>query len=143
MKNELIQVSDTVRVERGPKRKRGKATAKLLDDAVTADHYHLPREETKVDKDGKTRTVVKKARDSAGRVIEKEGQEIEYLDWKGEHVWYVYQLQHTEDEMLDENGKPTNDESLAVETRPVHRYVKVDEQPTKEWALAAAKKLEV
>lgn len=69
----LVQVSDRVRVERGPAKKKAKASDKLLSDEVTAKHY----------KPGKP--------DAEGKPIEP-GKEMAYLDWKGEHVWKVYKL---------------------------------------------------
>lgn len=70
---ESIQFSDAVRIERGPARKRAIATTELLDDAVTARHYQVG------------------AKDALGNPI-KIGAHMDYLDWKGDYVWYVYKL---------------------------------------------------
>jgi len=114
---QLVEIGGKVRIERGPKLKTGKATEELLSDDVTAKHYHLPRKVT--NKDGSTEMVF--ARDAKGKVI-KHGEELTYLDWIGEHHWYVYALR-TEvlkdasgNDLLDENG----------EARTQERWVEVD-----------------
>lgn len=109
----LLQLGDKVRVEEGPKRKTAKATAALLDDAVTASHYHLPREV-----DGKT--VV--ARDALGKPI-AEGQPMTYLDHLGDRCWYIYQLQ-TEG-VVDAVGAPVLGDDGQPQT--VERWVAVGE----------------
>lgn len=70
---ESIQFSETVRIERGPARKQAIATPELLSDDVTARHYQ------------------EGAKDALGKPI-KIGDRMDYLDWKGAYVWYVYKL---------------------------------------------------
>lgn len=94
----------TVRVEPGPALKTAKATAELLSDEVTAAHYAVG------------------ARDAKGEVIEL-GQPMAYLDWKGERVFYLYQLR---------------DDDSAAEGQ---RWFEVDTFATEEAAHAAAQKL--
>lgn len=67
-----IQISDNVRIDRGPMRKYGKATPELLDNRVTADHYFVG------------------GKDAYGYEI-KAYEQFCYLDWKGEWVWYIYE----------------------------------------------------
>lgn len=99
----LIQVSDTVRVESGPRRKKAKATEALLRDDVTAPHYQVDK------------------KDALGKPI-KIGEDMNYLDWLGTPVWYVYELKE------DPTGRP--------------RYVPVgDPHETREAAVAAAQAL--
>jgi hypothetical protein len=73
MKRELIEIGTTIRVENGPARKTGIATAELLDDAVTKSHYAVG------------------LKDAMGKVIAL-GEPMTYLDYFGEWVWYIYQL---------------------------------------------------
>jgi hypothetical protein len=73
MKRELIKIGITIRVENGPARKTAVATEELLDDAVTASHYKVGE------------------KDAMGKPIVL-GAPMTYLDYKGEWVWYVYQL---------------------------------------------------
>lgn len=81
---QLIQVTETVRIESGPARRKRVATE------VDA----RPRGGPEVDKgkSGGTRGPF----DAAGRKIVA-GEEMEYLDWQGDHVWYVYKA--------DEDGR--------------------------------------
>jgi hypothetical protein len=77
MKREMIEIGETLRVENGPARKTAVATAELLDDAVTASHYQIGE------------------RDAVGRPIVI-GEPMTYLDYRGEWVWYIYQLRDDE-----------------------------------------------
>lgn len=77
MKREMIEIGSTIRVENGPARKTAVATRELLDDRMTATHY----QEGAVDAMGK-RIVL--------------GEPMTYLDYRGEWVWYVYQLKDDE-----------------------------------------------
>lgn len=70
----LVQVSKRARVERGPARKTTIATREFLEHPQIASHY-------------RERMV-----DAAGEQIQT-GKPMEYLDWKGEWVWYVYRFQ--------------------------------------------------
>jgi len=70
----LVQVSKRARVERGPARKTTVATKEFLEHPQTASHYR------------------ERMRDAAGADIHL-GAPMEYLDWKGEWVWYVYRFQ--------------------------------------------------
>lgn len=70
--DDLIEISDTVRIERGRPRRSAIATEELLSNEVTASHYAVGE------------------RDAAGEVIEL-GKEMEYIDWLSEElVWYIY-----------------------------------------------------
>lgn len=73
----IIEISPMIRVERGPARKTAMATEALLDDAVTASHYHVG------------------TRDAMGKEIVL-GEPMTYLDYLGEWVWYIYQLKDDE-----------------------------------------------
>lgn len=105
------QIGDKIRIESGPARLTALATPELLDDAVTAAHYQLPRaaspeeiaDPTLPTPDGKVRAL-----DALGVPIE-EGREMTYLDWKGHAVgasgstvFYVYAFEPmTEDEIAE------------------------------------------
>jgi hypothetical protein len=125
----IIQVSPTVRVEPGPPRKTAKATQKLLDDKVTAKHYQVGR------------------RDAMGKFIVL-GEEMTYLDWKGDKVWYVYKLTATDVPLhpkcaaqldpLHKSGSLAIEDARAVETGFVHRWLPVGVHGDKEQALAIA-----
>lgn len=60
------------RIERGPVTKQAIATPELLDNAVTASHYHVGG----LDANGKTIVL---------------GEPMTYHDWKGEYAWKIYQ----------------------------------------------------
>lgn len=77
--SELIQVSDTVRIERGPVRKKAVATAAAI--AARRSSVALSG----------GRPVEGGPFDAAGRKME-EGQEFEYIE-RREHAWHVYQMQ--------------------------------------------------
>lgn len=77
--SELIQFSDTVRIERGPVRKRAVATAEAIEARRPA-----------IMLAGGT-TVEDGPFDSAGKKMQ-EGQEFEYIN-RREQAWHVYQLQ--------------------------------------------------
>lgn len=82
----LIEISDTVRVEDAPPRKRAIATEKLLSDTVTAKHYQVG------------------APDALGNEIAL-GKKMDYIDWRcseEERVWNVYQLQLVKDPATEE-----------------------------------------
>lgn len=86
----LFNVGENVRVERGPRMIRARATKELLSDANTAAHYHLPRVVTTPD-GGRVRIV---ARDALSQPIE-EGREVNLLHWNeptDQRPWYVYKL---------------------------------------------------
>jgi len=87
---DLIEIGGKARVERGPARKTGKATEKLLANDATAAHYQLG------------------ARDADGKVIEA-GKTMAYLDWlAGKTASYVYALdeagQWQEDSVHDDEA---------------------------------------
>ena len=72
----LVEVSECVRVESSPPRKRAKATEKLLDGKVTASHYKIG------------------GVDARGNTIEL-GKMMDYIDWfaaEDDHVWIVYKM---------------------------------------------------
>lgn len=87
---DLVEIGGKARVERGPTRKTGKATDKLLADDATAAHYRLG------------------APDADGKMIEA-GKSMAYLDWlAGKTVSYVYGLddvgQWREDSVHDDEA---------------------------------------
>ena len=70
-----LQVSDTVRVDKGPQIKEGIANKATLDNKVTAGHYQIGMN------------------DAFGTKIQK-GKKFSYVDWLApdeEHVYSVYQ----------------------------------------------------
>jgi hypothetical protein len=94
-RRELIEIGKTVRVENGPARKTAVATAKLLSDAVTAPHY----------KEG--------APDSMGRMI-RLGDHMNFLDYYGEWVWYVYKWSEAEKKWIGRGFEGTKEAALAL-----------------------------
>jgi hypothetical protein len=71
----ITEVDSKVRIEIGHVRRRAVATAELLSDAVTANHYAIGK------------------RDAGGKPIEL-GQPFDYIDWKSaERAYYVYRLE--------------------------------------------------
>lgn len=113
----LIEIGGKVRVEQGPELKTAEATEELLDDKVTASHYHAPVEKTHA-ASGKTVKVY--AKDALGQRIEI-GSDMTYLDWLGDRVWYVYVKQW--EEVLDASGTPV---SLDGEPQMIERWVEVE-----------------
>ena len=93
---ELIQVNKRVRIESGPARRKAKATAELLSNDNTQDHYQ------------------EGARDADFNVIEI-GKPMVYLDYFGEPVWYVYQMD--ENEVYQEVGVHTEREAAETQAR--------------------------
>lgn len=82
------------RIERGPRRITAKATKELLDDSQTASHYFAGERDASPGDvslgDGKPQKVI--GRDANGKPI-KIGEEMVYIDWvnrRGNSVWYVY-----------------------------------------------------
>ncbi len=69
----IIEIGDTIRIEDGPPRKKTIATAEVLDDKITAKHYQKGRS------------------DAMGKPIVI-GEEMTYLDYYGNHVFYIYVL---------------------------------------------------
>lgn len=105
MQRELIEIGSTIRVENGPVRRTAEATEELLDNTRTATHYQVEE------------------KDALGKSIVL-GEDMTYLDYKGEWVWYVY---HLEDDETAPDGK---------------RWMTVSVEDTKEDAMAAAEALE-
>lgn len=130
----MIQVSDTVRVETSPRRKRAVATKELLDDAVTAKHYRAPRKATREEiANPNVRTIGDQvvSIDAMGKPI-KLGEEMDYIDWKApadNHTWNVYQEQDVPEK--DNAGKNVT----------VRRYLLHSTHDTQEEAIQAAAKL--
>jgi hypothetical protein len=122
MNRESIQISDTVVVENGPAKKRAIATEELLDDAVTAEHYKVGK------RDAHYKPIVL-------------GQEMAYLDYRGEWAWYIYQRAEVGIDAegrvvgIDQDGRLV-DSPAAIRTEP--RFVVADIQATKDDALIAA-----
>lgn len=124
----IVQVGDKVRIEPGPVRKKAVATKELLDDGVTAAHYHEPRQEPILDGAGKPtgemKTVV--AIDALSNPI-KLGQEMDYIDWKAKaRVFYIY--------VLEEVKEKDKDGNLVV----IERWLPKSEAPNYEDALTKA-----
>ena len=101
----IVNVGDDFRIEPGPPLVTAVATAELLDNANTAEHYHLPVDNG----DGS----VSYAKDATGAPIE-EGKEMTYLDWggsqnDGKRVFYIYKKTpvNSVDEFID--GEPNPD----------------------------------
>lgn len=67
----LIQVTDKLRVEDGPARKRAMATPELMEKLKA--HYTMG------------------GIDALGKRIIKD-QHFDYLDWDGSRVWYAYKM---------------------------------------------------
>lgn len=80
----LIELDGKIRIERGPKLKIDIATEELLSDEVTAQHYKAP---VVTEENGEK--IITYTHDAIGETIEL-GKEIVYLDWLGEHTWYIY-----------------------------------------------------
>ncbi len=108
----LVKISDTVRIEDGPPRKRAVATEELLSNQATADHYQASRDATPEeieDPSIDTKGGKRKFLDSMGKPIEL-GQEMDYIDWKAppeERVWNVYQLEDVPLKSAKAKGKTT------------------------------------
>ena len=130
MKREMIEIGSTIRVENGPARKVAVATAELMDDKVTASHYQVG------------------AFDAMGKRIVL-GESMTYLDYRGELVWYIYQLS---DVGINERGEVLFPDSPfilknfepedKVAVRTEERWLPVGIETTKERALTAAHLLE-
>jgi len=96
---DLVEIGGKARVERGPARKTGKATDKLLANDQTAAHYQLG------------------APDADGKVIEA-GKTMAYLDWlAGKTDFYVYGL--------DEDGQWQEDCVLQDEAAAIARAIEI------------------
>lgn len=134
-----IEIGETVRVERGPALRQGTATAALLADDKTADHYHLPRVEGEGDD---AKTIV--SRDAFGKPIE-EGKRFSYLDYLGDWIFYVFErveIDHTDPRF--ERFVPVNDpaaQMLPEGSENVQAYAYVFEErgtyPSEEEAISA------
>jgi len=130
MKREMIEIGSAIRVENGPARKVAVATAELMDDKVTASHYQVG------------------AFDAMGKRIVL-GESMTYLDYRGELVWYIYQLS---DVGINERGEVLFPDSPfilknfepedKVAVRTEERWLPVGIETTKERALTAAHLLE-
>ena len=143
MKRELIEIGITIRVENGPARKTGVATEELLDNKNTAEHYQ------------------EGAKDAMGKQIVL-GEEMTYLHFRGDLVWYVYQLEETPIDGPSINGIRTAKLGGSGELTPeivaewygvdpdhiltdpwrVMRFMPRGDFPTKDDAVAFAKSLE-
>jgi hypothetical protein len=78
---DLIEIGDSVRVQRGHVRRREIATEALLSDDVTAAHYAVGRP------------------DALGNIIAL-GQPFDFIDWRsGERVFTVYRKETVDDEI--------------------------------------------
>jgi hypothetical protein len=96
----ILHIGDTHRIEAGPRLLTGKATAELLSDDATADHYHAPRPATEAEIASPNVDTVDGqyfAKDALGQPIEL-GGEMAYLDWLAfragtDQVFYLYAWQ--------------------------------------------------
>jgi hypothetical protein len=133
MKSEMIEIGSTIRVENGPARKTAIATKELLDDKVTASHYQVG------------------AFDAMGNRIVL-GEPMTYLDYRGELVWYIYQLGQMG---IDAEGRPLKPDKVedlqskaawkakaAEGVRTEERWIPVGVEASKAAALAIANGLE-
>lgn len=129
----LVQVNDRIRVEWGPARKKAKATEELLSDQKTAPHYKVG------------------TKDALGKPI-KVGEDMDYLDYKADYVWYIYILQLEEGPLSDQErqlivGKPekdrSDDQKQKLKSGKVmnQRYVMVGHKANRDEAMAEAQKL--
>jgi hypothetical protein len=123
-KRELIEITESIRIENGPIMKNAIATEELLSDMNTAGRYHVG------------------VKDSLGNEIVL-GKEMYYLDDKGDWGWYVYQLK---DVGLNESGKvigiDINGKYVKSSAASYQkRFVVVDIKSTKELAIQFAEKL--
>lgn len=133
-KENLVDLSDYVRVEDGPLRRTEIATEELLSDEVTARHYQV----------GKP--------DAAGNIITL-GKEMTFLDFKAKRVWYVYKFQAVMEDLPPEfrvrterrkaEGTATEADLKALETGQYecHRYFPVRSFASKDDAIEFGKKL--
>jgi hypothetical protein len=125
MKSESIKISETVVIESGPAKKKAIATYELLSDSVTAGHYKAGA------KDAMYKPIVL-------------GQEMTYLDWLGEWVWYIYQEREVG---IDAKGRPVgiDEDGYLVESDKAvskqKRFVVVAVKPTRDEAVAFATSL--
>jgi hypothetical protein len=125
MNSESIKISETIVIESGPAKKKAIATEELLSDAVTAGHYKVGA------KDAMYRPIVL-------------GEEMTYLDWLGEWVWYVYQEREVG---IDAAGRPVgiDDDGRLIESAEAvstkKRFVVVDVKSTRDEAIAFAASL--
>ncbi|MCX5518435.1 hypothetical protein OSH10_08305 [Kaistia defluvii] len=90
---DLIEIGGKARVERGPAKKTGKATEKLLANDRTAAHYQLG------------------VRDAAGNLIEA-GKPMTYLDWLAPKGFYVYAL--VDESWVEDSFFGAADEAAAI-----------------------------
>jgi hypothetical protein len=140
MNSESIKISETIVIESGPAKKKAIATEELLSDAVTAGHYKAGLREVTMP-DGSV--VMKPYVDAMNKPIFL-GEEMTYLDWLGEWVWYVYQER---DVGIDAAGRPVGidddgrliESAESVSTRK--RFVVVDVKATRDEAIAFAASL--
>jgi hypothetical protein len=118
MQRERIEVGTTVRVENGPTRKTTIATEEVLDDKVTAVHYKVGQG------------------DAMGKPIVL-GEEMTYLDYRGQWVWYIYQLGEVG---IDKDGVVIlpGDKSGRKAIRTEERWIPAGVEESKAAALAVA-----
>lgn len=140
----LFNVGANVRIERGPRLIRAKATRELLSDESTAVHYHLPRS-YRAD-DGSVVTVT--ARDAEGNLI-REGREVALLHWNEPtdmRPWYVYRLEVEQPREVprghDDAGNPERDKNgNIVMIRDPNHWVEMAVIDSFDAAVAAAQEM--
>ena len=133
-KENIVDLSDYVRVEDGPLRRTEIATEELLSDEVTARHYQV----------GKP--------DAAGNFISL-GKELTFLDFKAKRVWYVYKFQAVMEDLppefrarcekrkADGTASEADLQALATGKYECHRYFPVRSFASKADAVEYGKKL--
>lgn len=96
----IIVFDGAVLIEYGPVYKTAVATEELLSNEITAAHYQVG------------------APDSMGKVIEI-GQAMTYVDWLGEHAWFVYKdTPMSEDEAETRGVAPGSSYWALVDSKP-------------------------
>lgn len=133
----LYSFDEKVRVEIGPQVIELTCCDENLSDEVTAPHYKIGGRDAngkliRPDELPQDQNVKKiRARDKVLGIPEvAKGEKMACVDWRSKHVphiWKIYQLQETAE--VDELGET------------VFRFVKVDDIPGKEDALAVAQEL--
>ena len=136
---DMVDVGDTVKLERGPQRITAVATEQLLDNMTTAPHYFAP---TRV----KTPTGVQEvsARDAEGKPI-RLGESMTYLDWmtpRDQQGWYLYEREPREVFVNDDDGYVVEDKSGEPQMRTEeNNWEERGYFRTYDEALAAARRL--
>ncbi len=114
----IIEIGNTIRIEDGPARRKTIATAEVLDNRITAKHYQ----------EGKS--------DAMGKKIVL-GEDMTYLDYYGNRVFYIYGLGEVgidKDDVIILPGDDSGREAVRTE----ERWLPVGVEDTQEKAQAVA-----